>query len=307
MYVCLTPLYSLFTYVYFSFYQRHMSNADNKTFALEYVATVLYRYFKKAGVLVEEFDKKEWGVDCIGYVLRQLDALWTQGVEMDCERYYDLAALQTETCCNRFRSKLMRWPHHPMVRAYLDIEGTPDRPIEVGLIFAKGLQIECIYHAIIYQEPRNPSDIYGIERVHGIRGNTVQHKGENEVRQQVAHYLRFYRPTEIFVNGKDIEEFIPNFTVKIKQVEMLPWSTRPSHYSHHLARIYKEGNIARGVRYNCVPANHRWYKGPTRLPLYRTERHKELHGHHCAVADALELLHFVAGSPDTRMVSDNFD
>ena len=112
--------------------------------------------------------------------------------------------------------------------------------------------------------------------------------------------LNLFDPNEIIANGTDVLEVLPSMKDRFICLRLPPWEWRPGHYSHILARKFKEIVLPLTFAVRCPRRNHISYIGPVREPMTKGQRHKAVHGYHCALVDAFELLTFHLSRTETR-------
>ena len=165
-----------------------------------------------------------------------------------------------------------------------------DHPREIAIIVARGVAVIAIYHVMVNNKQNNKETVFCAQHVHGIPMNITTGVLKWIAVRQARGILREPWITEIVVNGGDIAQMFPELVHKIRDINLRPWCVRPYHFSHHINRLFKVEQVGLPNRPQCTAHSHEAYIGAPKQPRTIGQRHKVIHGFHCALADAYELM-----------------
>ena len=182
---------------------------------LEYTSALITQYFA-AGEPSVITRPVWWGEHTlIQFAARQFKALSAEGIEIDEVRLNNF--LPTEFNFRLADITLTPYGLHDMsIRAYMDIQGFPERPSEVAVIFAIGNSVIKIYHS--FQSVRRP---FYTERMKCIHGHGLKWRpGTAITREALSDDLRdlmlFYNPMEIISDSLDVAEMLPVYKDRVR-------------------------------------------------------------------------------------------
>jgi hypothetical protein len=256
--------------------------------AMDYSYSLLYAYF--SSVAPYEMCRP---IGCaehmlVIFVLQQFKGLAEIGYPVDEQRLKQYLPMGLEINLNALPQVLPGI--ESSLKAYVDIEGTVSHPREMAIIFAQGSVITYVYHVMINNKQSKENVGFHAKHLHGIPPWITNATTQVSAIQQAFEILLNFNPVEIITNGDDIVKLLPYFRSKIRDRRLKPWCVRPSHFSHHVNRLLKEGKISLPMRPPCVGHRHDSYVGPERVPATIGQQNKAVHGYHCALADAYELM-----------------
>jgi hypothetical protein len=188
------------------------------------------------------------------------------------------------------------------LKAYVDIEGSVVHPREIAIIFARGGVVIYVYHVMVNNK-QNPKDVkFHAKHIHGIAPWITNATTRASAVLQALEILVNFDPEEIIANGDDVEKLLPTLRHKIRDRRLKPWCVRPFHYSHHVNRLFKLGEIVLPMRPPCVGHCHDSYEGPKYAATTIGQQNKAIHGYHCALADAYELMLYEVSANRTKEI-----
>lgn len=181
---------------------------------------------------------------------------------------------------------------------FLDLEGPPTWPNEIGAIIVRRGQIVDAFLGwcppqIDSKSMRQFED--SRRYCHGLRLNWLKSEGESAegLRTRFCSWLDTWKPVKVAANGtSDIANFLSNLGLKLPLVDItLPqWKDRQYIEEHHEA-IAAKWNGTRMSNGLCCPyqlAHHANISVSSKNVETRNAKLK--HGSHCALYDAYEVV-----------------
>jgi len=293
--------YSIQNYLYlFLDFPENMSFAhmNVRPAVMEYSASVICAYF--ADSHPHEMTRPAWlgEHEAVMFTAKQFKALQISGITIDEARMNVLLPAGVNVRLSEiYIEPLIR---ERVVRIFIDIEGYPERPSEVGAVVALGHEVLEIFQAQASVRRPTYAERYASLHLHGLPARPTSAMRRIDLMQRVMELLIFYNPTEIIANGEDIREFLPFFKEKVQNLVLPPWQFRAGHFSHIAAHLFKTGSVVRETTSVCQRQNHLHFVGPEQDPRTLGQWYKKMHGYHCALADAFELFMFKTSQVSTR-------
>lgn len=275
---------------------EHMSV---QTETMEYATKVLLAYFSAEPPEVVPCPPGVVPSVAAAFVKRQFIALSEEGVLINELRLFSLLPSYSRYPLLSL-PRLYVAPSDSIVRAFIDIEGSSSNPFEIAIIFTYGPCVLETFHAFLHVSQCNQAEKFAVKHIHGLQQRNAKRKPKTVVLTSVNFLLRKYEPSVIFANGMDVVVALGDYQDRLQNFSLPPWQWRPGHYSHSLAKLFKLNLITAPFIPCCDTRNHDRYIGPFKMATTLSQKHKNIHGYHCALADAYELYKFYFSSLDTR-------
>ena len=233
---------------------------------MEYASRVLTHYFSVDEPSVIECPAGVAECLAIKFTKKQFRALRDEGVLINEERLNQYFPMF-------YRDNLSSIPpsfnssNDSTIRAFVDIEGFPNNPFEIAIIFTAGREVLETCHIFLNIPHITATERYAINHIHGCIQRSKTGLGKIEALYKIKCLLQRYEPAEIISNGMDVLAVLPDYHERVRDFSLPPWQWRPGHYSHMMSFLFKAGSIRQDGIPNCNPDNHMHYRGPYSLSL----------------------------------------
>lgn len=186
-------------------------------------------------------------------------------------------------------------------RVFVTMEGTHERPQELAIFCANGLQVFEIKHVVGHVENLSYQEQVDKKFVHGL---TAPLKPIYLDKVGMINLLRITindcNPEEIVYWDDKLTDIIP-IKDKMRKIEKPNWCFRASHYSYHATRRFEFKEMIRCLNVNFLGHCHNSFECKEREPMSIGDLVKQDYGYSCAIKNAYEMMHLHLAKPITRL------